>query len=149
MTTTTSHQYRYDTVRKLSMKLKTLAEEYQTKILKKYRRRITVIDVTVYSVSGVMAGTGIIISSVTMIAPVAVPIVISAVTTIAGVATAITKKLSSCSQGKLNEYTVKHQTASNAYSQLSSLLSSSLDDTVITMMSSPRWYVFMIPRYQN
>ena len=87
---------------------------------------------SVYSVSGVMAGAGIILSSVTMIAPIAVPIAISAVTTLAGVATAITKKLSSCSQGKLNEYTVKHQIASNGYSQLSSLISSSIDDTVIT-----------------
>ena len=77
-----------------------------------------------YSVSGVMAGAGIILSSVTMIASVAVPICISAATTIAGVATAITKKLSSCSQGKLNEYSVKHQIASNGYSQLSSLISS-------------------------
>ena len=51
-----------------------------------------------YSVSGVMAGDDIILSSVAMIAPIAVPIAISAMTTIAGVATAITKKLSSCSQ---------------------------------------------------
>jgi len=38
-----------------------------------------------------MAGAGIILSSVAMIAPIAVPIAISAVTIIAGVATAITK----------------------------------------------------------
>jgi hypothetical protein len=79
-----------------------------------------------------MAGAGIILSSVTMIAPIAVPIAISAVTTLAGVATAITKILSSCSQRKLNEYTVKHQIASNGYSHLSSVISSSIDDTVIT-----------------
>lgn len=127
----TSSQYRYDTVKEFSMKLKTLAEEYTIKI-KKYRRRITVIDVTVYSVSGIMAGTGIILSSVTMIAPIAVPIAISALTTIAGVATAITKKLSSCSQRKLNEVTIKHQIASSGYSQLSSLISSSIDDSIIT-----------------
>jgi hypothetical protein len=48
-----------------------------------------------------MAGAGIILSSVAMIAPIAVPIAISAVTTIAGVANAITKKLSSCAQEKL------------------------------------------------
>ena len=119
----TSSQYRYDTVKEFSMKLKTLAEEYAIKI-KKYRSRITIIDVTVYSVSGIMAGTGIILSSV--------PIAISALTTIAGVATAITKKLSSCSQRKLNEYTIKHQIASNGYSQLSSLISSSIDDSIIT-----------------
>ena len=127
----TSSQYRYDTVKEFSMKLKTLAEEFAIKI-KKYRRRITVIDVTVYSVSGIMAGTGIILSSVTMIAPIAVPIAISALTTIAGVATAITKKLSSCSQRKLNEVTIKHQIASSGYSQLSSLISSSIDDSIIT-----------------
>jgi len=80
------------------MKLKTLADEYEIKI-KKYRRRITAIDVAVYSVSGVMAGVGIILSLVTMIAPIAVPIAISVVTTLAGVATAITKKLS-CSLRK-------------------------------------------------
>ncbi len=128
---TPSSQYRYDTVKEFLTKLKTLTDEYEIKI-KKYRRRITAIDVTVYSVSGIMAGAGIILSSVTMIAPIAVPIAISAVTTIAGVATAITKKLSSCSQEKLNEYTVKHQIASNGYSQLSSMISSSIDDTVIT-----------------
>jgi hypothetical protein len=127
----TSLQYRYDTVREFSTKLKTLADEYIIKI-KKYRRRITAIDVIVYSVSGVMAEAGIILSSVTMIAPIAVPIAISAITTIAGVATAITKKLSSCSEGKLNEYTTKYQIVSNGYSQLSSMISTSLDDTVIT-----------------
>jgi hypothetical protein len=127
----TPSQYHYDTVKEFSTKLKTLAEEYAIKI-KKYRRRITVIDVTVYTVSGVMAGAGIILSSVTMIAPIAVPIAISTVTTFAGVATAITKKLSSCAQGKLNEYTIKHQITSNGYSQLSSLISSSINDTVIT-----------------
>jgi hypothetical protein len=126
----TPSQYRYDTVREFSMKLKTLAEEYQVKI-KKYQRRITVIDVTVYSVSGVMAGAGIILSSVTMIASVAVPICISAATTIAGVATAITKKLS-CSQIKLNDYTVKHHIVSNAHSQLSTMISSSIDDSFIS-----------------
>jgi hypothetical protein len=131
MTSSSPSQYRYDTITKFSTELKALAEEYAIKI-KKYRRRITVIDVTVYSVSGVMAGTGIILSSVTMIAPIAVPIAISAVTTIAGVANAITKKLSSCAQEKLNEYTVKHQIASSCYTQLSSLISSSIDDSLIT-----------------
>ena len=85
MTSTTSpmissSQYRYDTVKEFLTKLKTLTDEYEIKI-KKYRRRITAIDVTVYSVSGILAGAGIILSSVTMIAPIAVPIAISAVTT--------------------------------------------------------------------
>ena len=82
--------------------------------------------------SGVMAGNGIILSSVTMIAPVAVPICILKVTTNAGVATAITKKLSSCSQIKLNDYTVKHHIVSNAHSQLSTMISSSIDDSFIS-----------------
>jgi hypothetical protein len=128
---TPSSQYRYDTVKEFLTKLKTLIDEYEIKI-KKYRRRITAIDVTVYSVSGIMAGAGIILSSVTMVAPIAVPIAISAVTTFAGIANAITKKISSCSQEKLNDYIVKHQTVSNGYSQLSSLMSSSIDDTIIT-----------------
>jgi hypothetical protein len=126
-----TRNFRYDTVKEFLMKLKTLTEEYSIKI-KKYRRRITAIDVIVYSVSGVMAGAGIILSSVTMIAPIAVPIAISAVTTFAGVATAITKKLSSCSQEKLNEYTLKYQIVTNGVSQLSTLMSSAIDDTVIT-----------------
>jgi hypothetical protein len=128
---TPSSQYRYDTVKEFLSKLKTLTDEYEIKI-KKYRRRITAIDVTVYSVSGILAGAGIILSSVTMIAPIAVPIAISAVTTFAGIANAITKKISSCSQEKLSEYKVKHQKVSNGYSQLSSLMSSSIDDTIIT-----------------
>ena len=128
---TPSSQYRYDTVKEFLSKLKTLTDEYEIKI-KKYRRRITAIDVTVYSVSGIMAGAGIILSSVTMIAPIAVPIAISAVTTFAGIATAITKKISSCSQEKLSEYKVKHQKVSNGYSQLSSLMSSAINDTIIT-----------------
>ena len=132
MTSSSPSQYRYDTITKFSTELKALAEEYAIKI-KKYRRRITAIDVAVYSVSGIMAGTGIILSSVTMIAPIAVPIAISAVTTIAGVANAITKKLSSCSQEKLNDYTLKHQIASNGYTQLSTLMSSSIDDSLITV----------------
>ena len=85
-----------------------------------------------YSVSGVMAGTGIILSSVTMIALVTVPICKSVVTTIAGVTTAITKQLSSCSQIKLNDYTVKHHIVYNAHSQLSTLISSSIDDSFIS-----------------
>ena len=85
-------QYRYDTVKQFLTKLKTLTDEYERKV-KKYRRRITAIDVTVYPVSGIMAGAGIILSSVTMIAPIALPIAISTVTTIAGIATAITKKI--------------------------------------------------------
>ena len=50
--------------------------------MKKYHRRVTAIDVAVYSVSGVMAGAGIVLSSVTMIAPIAIPIAISAATTV-------------------------------------------------------------------
>jgi hypothetical protein len=76
--TATPSQYHYDTVKEFQTKLELLSDEYCAKI-KKYQRRITVINVTVYSVSGVMAGAGIILSSVTMIAPVAVPICISAV----------------------------------------------------------------------
>jgi hypothetical protein len=127
----TSQQYRYDQVREFQTKLSSQCEEYQIKI-KKYQRRITAVDITVYSVSGVITAAGIILSSVTMIAPVVVPIAISAVATIAGILTGITKKLSSCSQSKLNDYVIKFHIASAGYSQLSSLISSSLDDTTIS-----------------
>ncbi len=123
--------FRYDTVKEYSAKLKTLSDEYQIKI-KKYRRRITAIDVTVYSVSGLLAGAGIILSSVTMIAPIAVPIAISAITTVAGISTAITKKVSSCAQAKLTDYTTKYTIVEGAYSRISSMISASLDDSVIT-----------------
>ena len=78
-----------------------------------------------------MAGAGIILSSVTMIAPFAVPICISAATTIAGVSTAITKKISSCSQRKLGDL-LKYHIVSNAHSQLSTMISSSIDDSFIS-----------------
>ena len=123
--------YRYNTAREYTADLKTRLEQYDKKI-KKYHRRITAIDVAVYSMSGIMAGAGVLLSSVTMIAPVAVPIAISAVTTIAGVATAITKKLSSCSQKKLSEYTIKHHIVSDAYSKLSELISDSINDSDIS-----------------
>ena len=80
-----------------------------------------------YSVSGVLAGTGIILSSVTMTAPIVVPVVISAVAEIGRVITAITKKIS-CSTTKLHEYSSKYTTASSAYSQLSTMISNALDD---------------------
>ena len=92
-----SMQYRYDTIKEYTTTLKSLSEQYQTKI-KKYRRRITAIDVTVYSIYCVLASAGIILSSVTMIAPVAVPIAISAIATLAGMTTAITKQYLVCNR---------------------------------------------------
>jgi len=123
--------YRYNTVMEYSASLKSLSEQFQTKI-KKYKRRITVIDITVYSLSGVLASAGIILSSVTMIAPVAVPIAISTITTLAGITTAITKKISSCSQSKLRDYIYKYNLVVDASSKLSTLISKSIDDSVIT-----------------
>jgi hypothetical protein len=76
--------------------------------------------------------SGIILSSVTMIAQIAVTMCISAATTIAKVISLITNNISSCSQGKLHDYTVKFHTMSTAYTQLSSMISSSLDDTLIS-----------------
>ena len=86
-----SPSYRNNTVKEYTATLKLLSDVYFTK-MKKYRRRITAIDITVYTVSNVSEGTGIILSSVTMIASIVVPVVLSAVTTIGGVITAITKK---------------------------------------------------------
>ena len=126
-----STQCRYDQVREFQNRLKTLTEEYQIKI-KKYRRRITAIDVIMYSVSSVLTGAGIILASVTMIAPVVVPICISAVATIGGISTGIAKKISSCSQSKLQNYLLQFHIASTAYSQLSLMISSSLDNTIIS-----------------
>ena len=123
--------YRYDTAREYAADLKERSEQYYQQI-KKYNRRITAIDVAVYSVSGVMAGAGIVLSSVTMIAPIAVPIAISAVTTLAGIATAITRRLSSCLQRKLHKVFIGHSIAFNAYSKVSELISTSIDDSTIT-----------------
>ena len=126
-----SHRYRFDTVKEFSTNLNLLSSRYREKI-KKYQRRITAIDVTVYSISGVMASAGVILSTVTMMAPIAVPIAISAATTIAGVATAITKKLSSCSQKKLSDVTARYRVVFDAYSKLSELISLLLDNSVIS-----------------
>ena len=93
---------------------------------------MTIIDIIVYSVSGVLTGTGIILSSVTTVAPLVVPIVISAVATIGGVITAITKKISSCSQAKFYEYSLRADIVSRGYLQLSTMISNILNDEFIT-----------------
>jgi hypothetical protein len=67
-----------------------------------------------------------------MIAPIAVPICISAVATLSGVVSIITKKISSCSQNKLHDYTIKLNIASASYQELSSMISTSLDDESIS-----------------
>jgi len=129
--TESSSRYRYDTIQEYNSTLKTLTEQYRVK-LKKYQRRITAIDVTVYSISGVLASAGIILSSVTMTAPVVVPVIISSLATLAGVATAVTKKISSCVQTKLADYRDRYTIVSDAYSKLSTMFSTNLDDEVIT-----------------
>lgn len=121
--------YRYNTAREYAADLKERYQHYRGKI-EKYNRRITTIDVTVYSISGVMAGAGIILSSVIMICPIAVPIAISAVTTLGGIATAITKKISSCSQRKLHNVVICYSIAYDAYLKLSELISASLDNNI-------------------
>ena len=118
-------------MREYAASLKSLSEQYHAK-MKKYNRRITAIDVTVYSVPRLLAGAGIILSSVTMIAPIAVPIALSAITTLAGVTTAVTAKISSCSQTKLREYSSRYTIVSDASSLLSSMILTYLDDAVIT-----------------
>ena len=87
-----SSQYRYDTVKEFQQKLQLLVDQFSIK-KKKYQRRISAIDIAVYSVSGVLAGAGIILSSVTMTAPVVVPICISAVTVLTGIFTGVTKNI--------------------------------------------------------
>jgi hypothetical protein len=67
-----------------------------------------------------------------MTAPIAIPICISAVTTLAGIITGVTKKLSSCSQRKLQEYTNKLSIVSDAHSELSILISTAMKDQEIT-----------------
>ena len=126
-----SSNYRYNTIHEYATTLKSLQNEYLAKI-KKYRRRITVIDIIVYSVSGVLTGTGIILSSVITITPVVGSACISAIATIGGVITAITKKISSCSTEKLYEYSSRYSVVSGGYSQLSTMISNSLDDEIIT-----------------
>ena len=67
-----------------------------------------------------------------MTAPIVAPICISAVTTLTGIFTEITKKVSSCSQRKLRDYTLKLTTAPNAHSELSVLISSAINDKEIS-----------------
>ena len=126
-----SQQYRSNLIGGFQTKLEILVNRYREKT-KKYRKRINIIDVAMYSVSGVVMGAGVILSSVVMIAPIAVPICISAIATISGVVSIITKKVSSCSQRKLQDYMVKLDIVSTSYKELSLVISVSLDDAMIS-----------------
>lgn len=122
-----ANEYRYNQVREWQSELKKVIDVYTLKV-KKYRRRITVLDVLVYSVSAVVASTGVVLSAITPVtAVVTATICVSTSTTIAGVFGIIAKKISSCANTKLHNYTTALNAATDAYKKLSSLISSSLD----------------------
>jgi len=83
--------YRYNQAREWQDKLKSIVDTYMIKV-KKYHRRVIVIDIIVYAVSAVVAGAGLVLSAVTMTSPLVITICVSASTTIAGVFNIIAKK---------------------------------------------------------
>jgi len=93
---------------------------------------MVVIDIIVYSVSAVIAGTGLLLSTITMTAPAVVTIVVSTSTTIAGILSIIAKKIATCTNTKLHEYIIKLHTATTAYSKLASYISLYLSDGKIS-----------------
>lgn len=122
-----ANEYRYNQVREWQSALKTIIDKYTIKV-KKYKRRVVVLDVMVYSVSAVVASTGVVLSALTPVTAVAViTICVASSTTIAGVFSIIAKKISTCANTKLYDYAEKLNTATAAYSKLSSLISLSLD----------------------
>ena len=124
-------RHRYAQVCECQTKLKNIIDDYTIKV-KKYRRRMVVIDIMVYSVSAVIAGTGLLLSTITMTAPAVVTIIVSTATTCAGIFSIISKKISTCTNDKLNEYIMKLHTATAAYTKLCSYISAYLGDGKIS-----------------
>ena len=124
-------RYRCNQICKRLTKLNNFIDYYNTKI-KKYKRRIVVIDVVVYSVSAVIAGTGLLLSTLTMTAPTVITIIVSASTTIAGVLGIIAKKIDTCTNAKLHDYMIKLHTVAEACSKLSLYVSSCVSDGEIS-----------------
>ncbi len=120
------HRHRYNQACKCQIELKNIIDEYTLKV-KKCRRRIVVIYIVVYSVSAVVAGTGLLLSTLTMTAPAVLTIIVST-TTCAGILSIIAKKISTCTSDKLREYMLKLHTATADYTKLCSHLSLYLSD---------------------
>ncbi len=93
---------------------------------------MVVIDIFVYSVSAIVAGSGLILSTLTMTAPAIITIIVSTSTTIAGILSIIAKKITTCANDKLREYMIKLHTATATYSKLSGYISTYLSDGKIT-----------------
>jgi hypothetical protein len=93
---------------------------------------MVVIDIVVYSVSAVIAGSGFLLSTKTMTAPAVITIIVSALTTCAVILSIIAKKISTCTNDKLREYIIKLHTATAAYSKLSACISFCLSDGKIS-----------------
>ena len=123
--------YRYNQAREWQDKLKSIVDTYMIKV-KKYHRRVIVIDIIVYAVSAVVAGAVLVLSAVTMTSPVVITICVSASTTIAGVFNIIANKISTCTNEKLSDYAVKLHAATASYSKLSQLISEGLNDASIS-----------------
>ncbi len=93
---------------------------------------MVVIDIIVYSVSAIVAGSGLILSTLTMTAPAIITIIVSTSTTIAGILSIIAKKIATCANDKLREYMIKLHTATTTYSKLSGYISTYLSDGKIS-----------------
>ncbi len=134
-------RHRYNQTCKCQTELKIIIDDYTLKV-KKYRRCMVVIDIVVYSVSAVVAGTGLLLSTLTMTAPAFLTIIVSTTTTCAGILSIIAKKISTCASDKLHEYMMKLHTATAAYTKLCSHLSLYLsdgkiyDDEFVTIMKT-------------
>ncbi len=124
-------RHRYNQACEYLTKLKNTIDEYTVKA-QKYRRRMVVIDIIVYSVSAIVTGSGLILSTLTMTAPAIMTIIVSTSTTIAGIFSIIAKKINTCTNDKLREYMIKLHTATAIYSKLSGYISTYLSDGKIT-----------------
>ena len=93
---------------------------------------MVVIDIVVYSVFAIVAGSGLLLSTLTMTAPAVIIIIVSTSTTIAGILSIIAKKIVTCTNDKLREYMIKLHTATSTYSKLSSCISTYLSDGKIS-----------------
>ncbi len=124
-------RHRYNQAFEWLTKLKHTIDHYTIKV-KKYRRRMVVIDIVVYSVSAIVAGSGLILLTFTMTATAIITIIVSTSTTIAGIFSIIAKKITTCTNDKLREYMIKLHTATATYSKLSGYISTYLSDGKIT-----------------
>ena len=126
LTLAPSNQYRYDTVKEYQQKIQILIDKFSAKKESLYQI-VSAIDITVYIISCILAGIGIILTSV-----VTSQIAIGGIAVLSNVIMAITKRLSSCSQNKYQENSIKLSIVTSAYDELSGLISAAMNDQDIS-----------------